>query len=101
MVWYGMHWQWYAMVWYALEIAMAMVCIGNGNGIHWYGMHFLAIALYGMHWQWKWKWSTLVWYALPFHFLLWYALAMVWYGMAWYALAMVYIGNGNGNGMHW
>jgi hypothetical protein len=30
-----------------------MVCIinGNGNGMHWYGIHFLSIALYGMHWQ--------------------------------------------------
>ena len=33
----------------------------------------------------------MVWYALPCHFLVWYALAMVWYGM---------ICIGNGNGMH-
>jgi hypothetical protein len=73
---YGMHWQWYGMVWYALAMEMVCISIGNDNGngmvckivnsnhMHWqwklyelamvcignvYGMHCLAIALYGMH----------------------------------------------------
>jgi hypothetical protein len=79
MHWYRMHFlAWYAleMVWYTLTIVCdGMVCIGNGND---YGMHFLAISLYGMHWHWY---------------------GMQWYGMVWYG--MVCIGIGNGNARKW
>jgi hypothetical protein len=107
MRWYGMHWQWQ---WYALYGMHFLV-------ISLYGMH---CKWYGMHWQWKWKWYALslamkiemawyalsitivcidngncmhwqwLWYALHFHCLVWYALAMVWNGMVCIA-----------NSMHW
>jgi hypothetical protein len=123
----GIHWQWkwYALVmaWYDMNfqwcaMAMAMVCIGNGNC-----MHFLSIEWYSLETVWygntrisigngngngmvcygmvcigndngiPYHFQFIQWYPLPFHCM---ALTMVWYAltlalvmkMVWYALAM-------------
>jgi hypothetical protein len=99
------------IVWYAFP-CHCMLCIGNG--MHWYGMVWhtipflcivwytnrvmhgmlcIALPLYGMHWQWY-GMVCIVWYGMHSYGMVWYgmqmqwqwyALAMVWYGMAWYA----------------
>jgi hypothetical protein len=91
----GMHWKWkwkwYALVWYALELAMemamlwyaleiTMVCYGIGNVMVWYALAMsMAMEMVcsgnfnGVHWQWN--------------------------GMAWYGMVCISIGNGNVNGM--
>jgi hypothetical protein len=78
---------WYGMLWYG------MICIGNGNGngMHWYGMNFLSISLYGMHSQ-----------CIPYHIIAnsYHCMhCMVCIDMV--CIGMVCIGIGNGNGMVW
>jgi hypothetical protein len=93
---YGIHWKWYGMVWYALELAMV-----------WYAMVWYALE---MEMEMAMLCIGMVSIALPLpcmvfigNGMVWYALEMVWYALAIVFYGMVCIGNGNGNenGMHW